>query len=304
MHPPLSRLSAVVLLCFSLGSAIQAQVPGAEVASAITPPSSDIADITVGGRLVKIPVPQGYMRADGIHTVWDKAITAMLPESNRMLATYGTPEDVELLRKGTPADFSSNFNVQTVKSIESMEIGERTFTGMRAEVKKGIDGMRSKLDAEMKKLASQGNQKFEKDFGVDMALSISDTTVLGYFEETDISIGFTMAMKTGVAAEAGREESRSVVACLMTPVNGRLLSLYATVGYKGEADQKKAEASVKAWRDAILAINPKVEGPKIESGMEKIARSAGMGAGIGLVYGLIVWISKKMKRRKEAKSVS
>lgn len=304
MHLPLSRLFGVVCPFLSLVTGVQAQAPAADVASPVTPPSSAIADITVGGRLLKIPAPVGFVRADGVDATWDKALSSMLPASNRMLATYGSPEDVELIRKGTPSDYERNFNIQTVKSAETLEIGERTFAGMREEVKKGINNLRSQLDAEMKKLTDQGNQKFEKDFGVDRALSISDTAVLGYFEETETSIGFTMVMKVGVAGQTGREESRGVVACLMTPVNGRLVNLYSTANYAGEADQKEVESTVKAWRDAIQAINPKVLGTHSPTSAERIGQSVGIGVGAGLFYGVFLWISKKMKRRKEVKSES
>ncbi|HEY1084533.1 MAG TPA: hypothetical protein VGE29_19860 [Prosthecobacter sp.] len=256
--------------------------------------------LTVGGRDLKVPNPAGYVRCDGINTTWDQAIRSILPASNRMLATFGTTEDQGKIRDGEPTNYERNFNIQSVRSIENREIGERTFAGMRGEVQKEIMAMRSKLDAEMKRLADQGNKQMSKDFGVDVALSISDTAVLGFFEETDTSIGFTMVMNVGVGTGNEREVSKGIVACLMVPVNGRVVNLYSSDSYQGPEDQKEVESTVKSWRDAILAVNPRVQGPAAGFDFEKLGTFIGIGVGAGLGYALVLWLVKKLRPSKTA----
>lgn len=253
--------------------------------------------LPVGGRDIKVPAPAGYVRCDGIDANWDNAMKSLLPASNRMLATFGTAEDQDLLRKGTPSDYSRNFNIQTIRATESLEIGERTFSDLRGQMKKELLAMQSKMETEVKKLAGQGNKHLQDNYGVNAALSISDTAVLGFFEETATSLGFTMVMKVGIDTEDGkREESRAVGACLMTPVNGRLVALYSTAPYTGEPSQKEVESTVQAWRDAVVAINPKIKGPAAGFDWEQVIRQTVIGGGIGLLVGIGIWIAKKFKR--------
>ncbi len=254
--------------------------------------------IDVGGRPIKLPEPAGFVRCDGISKDWDFGMSSLLPASNRLLATFGTQADQDELGKGEVPDYSRNLNAQVTRSLETMEIGERTFSGMRAGIKAEIDKALVNLEAEMKKITEASNKMFNKNFGADAALSITDTAVLGYFEDTDSSLGFTMAMN--VSAKGDSKPSRSIAACLMIPINGRGVNLYSTAPYRQESDRQEVETSVKAWRDAILAVNPKVRGPAAGFDWEKVASSAGAGAGIGLVFGFFAWISKKWKGRKTA----
>lgn len=266
-------------------------------ASGLNAQSPEPFNLEIGGRTVKVPAPAGFVRCDGIDEKWDNAMKSVLPASNRMLATFGTAEDQDLLRKGTPSDYLRNFNIQTIRTTESLEIGERTFSDLRGQIKKELLAMQSKIETEVKKLAGQGNKHLQDNYGVNAALSISDTAVLGFFEETGASLGFTMVMKVGISTPDGkREESRAVGACVMAPVNGRLIALYSTAPYTGEPSQKEVESTVQAWRDAIVAINPKVQGPAGGFDWEKVLRQTIIGAGIGLLVGIGMWVAKKFKR--------
>ena len=155
--------------------------------------------------------------------------------------------------------------------------------------------MRETLDAEIKKLIASGNGKLAGQFGADIALSVSDTAVLGFFDAAPSSLGFSMAMKVG-AKSAGIPPIKRLVAAMMTPVNGRLLNIYAYSDYESEADRQWAEKAVMAWRDAIREANPKVQGPSAGGfGFGQVGRSAMIGGIIGGVIGLLVWLFKRKK---------
>jgi len=186
-----------------------------------------------------------------------------------------------------------------MKSLESREIGKRTFADIRRDVRKALDGMKAKIDAEMQKLAKEGNQKLENDFGVNAALNISDTVMLGVFEESNAALGFTMAMKVGVSTDKGRDESRSVVACLMVPVNGRLVYLYSTGPFASKADQERVELGVRVWRDDVVTANPRVQGPPGGFDWLSVGRSTVIGAVVGVMVGLAGWLAKKFKRTQQ-----
>ena len=261
-------------------------------------PPADPALVEVGGRTLKVPAPEGYVRCDGVNMTWDQAMNSLMPASNRMLATFGTQQDQDLIRKGTPSDYPRNFNIQVVRSIESMEIGQRTFAEMRGEIQKEVQKAMASIEADLKKITDQSNKQFTDNFGVDVALSITDTAVLGFFEDTENSLGFTMAMKVGSKDNGETVSNRAVVACLMAPVNGRAVNLYSTAPYTGKADIAEVEKSVLAWRDAIQAVNPRLQGPAAGFDWQHLRLTTAIGAGIGLIVGLGFWILGKSKRSK------
>lgn len=287
LSPFRRSLWALCILVAASGLQLQAQEPAAK---------PDL--IKVGGRMLKIPAPQGFVRCDGINETWDQAMATLVSPSNRLLATYGTPHDQEMIRQGTPMDYPRNFNIQVVRSIESMEIGQRTFDGIRGEIKKEVQKAMASIDAEMKKLTDASNKTIADNYGVDMALSITDTAILGFFEDTENSLGFVMAMKIASTENGEAVSNRAVVACLMAPVNGRAVTLYSTAPYTARGDITEVQQSVLAWRDAIQSVNPRLEGPAAGFDWERLGFTTGMGAGIGLVAGFFIWIFGKSKRRK------
>ncbi len=257
--------------------------------------------VAVGGRAIVFPTPHGFVRSDGISAEWDSAVTAMLPATNRLLVAFSTYEEVEGIRKQQPSGTARNFNCQIVRNVESQEIGERTFAQVRSGARAELEKMKSQLDDQVKRVVQEGNQRLSDQFGVDVALTISDSAMLGFFEETPTSLGFTMAMNVGSGNEAGAKPDRWVVAAIMVPVNGRLINLYANSPYGDDEDRIWAEQAVAAWRDAVVNANPRIAGPA-GGGFDPTAafRSGVIGGVIGGLVGGFMWLFKKNRTKDRA----
>ena len=284
MHPLFAVLSLTVA---SLATAApEAAATGDEV-------------IQVGSRGIKVPVPAGYVRCDGIYDDWDKLTQSMLPQTNRMLATYGTPADHELLQSKHSPSYDTNYNLQILREFENQELGERTFADLRGQFKGELQKVQADTERQIQQAIAKGNRAIKEHYGVDDMLKISNTVVLGFFEESDTALGFTMAMNINVKQASGETAtSRSVVAAIMAPVNGRLLFLYATRPFKGAEDQSLAEHSVATWRDIVLAANPRVQGPSARwFDWSKVSRATLIGvltgAAIGAIIGLLAFLKRK-----------
>lgn len=269
-----------------------------EVAEAQRPEN---VSVTVGGRAIVFPAPHGFVRCDGISAEWDAAETAMLPATNRRLVAFSTPEEVAAIRNQQPSGTTKSFNCQIVRNVERQEIGERTFEQVRNGARAEVEKMKSRLDDQIKRLVQEGNQRLSDQFGVDAALTISDSAILGFFEETPTSLGFTMAMNVSSGNEAGTKPDRWVVAAIMVPVNGRLINLYANSPYGGEEDRIWAEQAVAAWRDAVVNANPRLAGP-VGGGFDSTAayRSGVIGGVIGGLVGGFLWLFKKNGKKGRA----
>lgn len=246
--------------------------------------------IEVGGRTLQIPAPEGFERSDGVLPVYDEVCESMLPPSNQRRLAFARPEFVAKLRAGDIEDTDRHFCLQTLAQVEAQEISLKKFRAVREEIKKEMEGMRNKLEAEAKKLIDSGKAKLAEQQGIDLQMSVSDTAILGFFEETDSALGFTMVMK--VSTEAG--PSWQVCAAVMAPVAGRLLSFYAYSDYKGDADRAWAEGAAQQWKDAAQAINPQVEGSVLDQlNFGQVGRSGLIGGVVGLVIGLVQWLRRR-----------
>lgn len=262
--------------------------PAALLAASVT--------IDVGGASIQIPVPDGFVRVDGVLPRWDTATAAFISPQNRRALVLGAPDDLKALQAGEAPAFPRSFNVQVARGTERQEFGERTFRDARAGIKTGIDQVRQQLQTVAASVAAQGNERFAPE-NVDEALRLSDTAFVGYFRDTSTALGVTMAMK--IAGGGTAEPERVVVALVMTPVNGRLLNLYANARYTNEADRAWAERAVSAWADAAVAANPRVSGPRgAPFDWATAAQLAAFAvAALALVLGVRRFVAKPSARR-------
>lgn len=254
------------------------------------PNSASREVVDVGGQKIKLPPPAGFERIDGLNPEADRLVESMLGASNRYLARFDPP-------KTNTADTGRSFNAQVLRSLESREIGDRTFAEMKQQTMAEIDKARETISQEIEKQLGNAQKKLQDASGTDAALSVSDVAVLGYFDDSPNSLGFAMAMN--VAAKEGGNDAKlkAVVATMIVPTNGRLIYLYANADFKSEADRQWAEKSVMAWRNAVVAANPRVEGPPASTSIfDGVGNSAVIGAIVGAVGGLLVMLFKKMKK--------
>lgn len=246
-------------------------------------------DILVGGRTVKLPEPVGFGRIDGLNPATDRMVEAMLPATNRYLARFDPP-------KGTTSSQGRSFNAQVLRAIESREIGDRTFSEMKQQTKAELDKAQESLRQEIAKVSGKAEKALQDATDPDAALSVSDVAVLGYFDDSPSSLGFTMALNIAAKAGAKSAKARLVVASVIVPVNGRLIYLYANAGFNSAADRTWAEQAVTAWRDQVIAANPRVEGPAVTSSIfQGLGRSTVIGAIIGALVGGAAMLLKKKK---------
>ncbi|MDB6004623.1 MAG: hypothetical protein JWR15_1610 [Prosthecobacter sp.] len=245
--------------------------------------------VIVGGRAIRLPAPGGFERIDGLNIDDDRAVAAMLPATNRYLARYNPP------KAQTAADQGRSFNAQVLRDVESREIGNRTFSQMKQQTKSEIDKAQETLREELAKVTGKDAKNLPNSTVAD-ALSVSEVAVLGLFNETPSSLGFTMAMNVAKKADDPTNKTKAVIASMIVPVNGRLIYLYANADFKSEADRKWAEQAVTMWRDAVLAVNPRVEGPDVSSSIFDGVGSSTVIAGI--VGGLAAVIVLLFKRKK------
>ncbi|WP_395743725.1 hypothetical protein [Prosthecobacter sp.] len=254
-----------------------------------TAPPAAREEAVVGGRVIKLPAPVGYERVDGLNPDSDRLINSMLPATHRYLARFDPP-------KNSTSANGRSFNAQVLRALENREIGERTFSEVKQQTKDEIEKAQDSIRQEIARASGKAEKALQDATDADTALSLSDIAMLGCFDDAPSSLGFTMAMN--VAAKVGGRDTktRGVVATMIVPVNGRLLYLYANAGFNSPADRTWAEQAVTAWRDAVLAANPRVEGPA--AGLldfNSIGRSGLIGAIIGGVVALAALLFKKKK---------
>lgn len=280
--PPIAT-ALVWLVCLGVLSA-QDDLPA---------PADSPVEVDVGGRKIRLPVPEGAKRIDGIDPEADRVTAAMLPASNRFLARFE-------LTGGAGGDGERrDFNAQALRSLENQEIGTGTFADMKQGLKAELDKAGDAIREELAKIPGRAEDALRDVFDVDAALSVTDSAVVGYFGDSPTSLGFTMVANVVTSVGDETAEVKVVAAAMMVPVNGRLIYLYANSAYESDGDRQWAEQSVTAWRDAVVAANPQVAGPPGRPLSRGVGRSALVGGLVGGLTALLFVIFKNLKKKNQ-----
>ena len=239
------RLRLILLTCLLCTWALIAPSRAVD-----TPPTPAATSLDIGGRTVLIPSPPGFERSDGISAKWDAEIASGVAPSNRLLASFLSKEDAATLRSGKFPSPHRSFAVQVLKSYETKDVDDNSFLQMRDKLHQGLEKQVAQLAENLKNPADKDN--------LDAVFAISDKAVIGIFDETPRSLGFTLALNNHDTAPAAATEGKIIVAAMVAPVQERMLYLYAHAKYGSVEDRQWAEKSLITWRDAIFeANNPK-----------------------------------------------
>lgn len=226
------------------------------------PAVADTCTVESGARSITVPYPHGYVRGDGVNKTFDASVVSFIPSTHRLLAYFISPEDLQKLQNVTRGGaHRRSFTLQVLKSLESRDVGERGFAGIRDQMKAELSKAPAHANAETNRIMEEGTASVKRKFGTnaDPGVNMAGNVFEGYFEDSSRSLGFSMGLNT---VEADARDSviirRSLTARLLSPVNGRLFDFSATFPYDTEADRAATEKAVVAWRDAVVAANPSV----------------------------------------------
>ncbi len=253
------RLRYLKALAFlGLVSPIAAKAQETSVGEGATTPSPlrapDVSSIRVGDLLMVIPVPEGYVRIDGIDRQFDRLEESSISWVNRLLANYGTPETRASIEEGKIPYQPTGFNLQIERKMEGQSFTLEQFAEIKEMIKGGLENLTEKYEPAVGK-----SEVAVSDFLQNKAKIEFDTAVpMGVFEDEEHSLGFSIFSKVKLVQEEGVGEELDVTrisACCVTLVRGKPLYLYANSEIDSEAERSWAEKAVRAWRDEIHLIN-------------------------------------------------
>lgn len=267
----------------------------AEAAASVKATVPRHATVEVGGRSIVLPFPEGFDRIDGRDPEADRLANTTLPAANRYLARFDLSATANLQTR--IANVGRDFSVQVLRSLENREIGERTFAEFKQQTQAELDKMKATIGQELEKQLGTASKRMGDELGVDAALSVSDVAILGCFGDSPSSLGFTMALKVAAKVGSQSNSAKRVIASMIVPINGRLVYLYANGDLKSPDDRQSVEKAVTDWRDAVLAANPRIEGPAgFAFDFASVARASLIGVIVGGCIGGLVMLFKKLRK--------
>ena len=239
----------------------------------------ETATVYIADTPIALPTPEGFFRYDGKSAKVDQLQQSSLAASNRLLASFGSEDDLALTLTGAHPKLERYFHAQSVKKLEEISMTPARFTEMKTAFPKSIDSTRQKLGDMFAEIESSTSSTLSKELQKRTDFKVGEMISLGVFDETPDSISFSMLTKYRLTAEdRGKPvEGVSIVAACALNLRNRVIYLYCTSNYRDKRDIEWARSNVKKWRDEVLAVNG-ATAPSIPSPSYSPARSSSVGS--------------------------
>ncbi|HEV7406825.1 MAG TPA: hypothetical protein VGO11_28000, partial [Chthoniobacteraceae bacterium] len=232
------------------------------------------AVVKVGGRSVRIPRPEGFLRYDGKSTKIDGMQASFAPASNHILAAFGEPADLQSAVADEFPRLSRSFNVQANWQYEDAVLTTEEFAAVKTALSEQLGSLKStaparpervevartepaEIHAALTEVEKSASSAVSAKLNSALRVKVGEVAPLGVFAETPESICFLMVVKSrlaGAPLEDPIDPNTAVAGCVAL-VRDRLLYLYANASYDGKPDADWAREQIVLWRDAVLAAN-------------------------------------------------
>ncbi len=218
---------------------------------------AEVALVKLGGRTLRIPRPEGFVRYDGKSAGIDGMQASFGPASNRILAAYGEPADLEQAVGDQFPRLSRSFNAQANWQYEDTALSSAEFATVKAALREQLEGLKSSAAASMSEVEKSASSAVSQKLNANVSVKLGEVAPAGVFAETPESLCFLVLVKSRLAGgplEDPIDPNTATAGCVAL-VRDRLLYLYANASYDGKPDADWAREQIVIWRDAVLAAN-------------------------------------------------
>lgn len=194
------------------------------------------ARVTVGSTLLSIPVPTGFVHAEDPDLI--EFAQRFVPGSNRLLALMVTPDDLRAWRAGKEPGFQRYFALQAPKSAEHLQVGQRDFDRVRAN-------LRSRFGAVMDRALPKVNAELEKNLrDREVSATLNSASLDGIIsDESDALVQMvTSSFSVGASGTPATHKQRVGLATML--MRGKIVFAYAYAQAADDAWVRKEIASL------------------------------------------------------------
>jgi hypothetical protein len=252
--------------------------------------------IDIGGKLIEVPSPAGFVRVTPDMTEVKRLSDQMIDPVNDTLAFYIPEAAVPAAMSGEIPDLGRYFMLKVNKKLKAYTASVAEFADLQNTVASQNIKLFEQIKEKMPDYFDKINGNLKKEYGSDFSLGVFQMLPLDPHHKSENAFSYSMFMNVG--SGTGPKQSMSVIPATATFLNtsGRILFLYS---YGTKDDLAWTRDASQAWHTAILSRNlpPPKKASKAGFDWGQVAEKAISGAIIGGVVALIgVIISKKKKK--------
>ncbi len=210
------------------------------------PKATEPQTYRVGLKSIAIPSPSKDLSEIG--SDYRVVLETLAPATNRLVAAFNRPEDLNQILAGGNAPLPRYALVEIPRRVEFVEVDSATFKTVADSVAKEFG---ANIEADVKSAQDDLNRKLKELNSNSAAVAIGKPLPLGILFSKPDAAGF--AMVESVSGQG--PETKIAMAIVVLRAQNRVLFLYLYSIYKDETTVQWLRNTSEQWADAILKAN-------------------------------------------------
>jgi hypothetical protein len=209
--------------------------------------------LTVGGKSIKVAVPDGYVRSSETVPMLYDITAAAIPTGNRLVEFFIANADAKQILLGTTKGLKqTNFQVQAMRQIEAIDLSPQDWTQFRPDLVRGLGG--ADADTLIKADHEKSNERISETAGTAVEVKYGKIGKPSLYGDDQESVRFTMLVPISVKTASG--EVQTVVACAgaIVVVSSRLIYIFAYGDPEAEGGMPAVRAALDQFVEQTRAI--------------------------------------------------
>lgn len=216
------------------------------------PVTAGAAEVSVGGKAFKIPVPLGFATlTHDMQPLHDVSLDTGNP-NNRRLVTFIQEDVVPLALAGETPTFERFINVDVMRALESVDATPSDYAQLQKLLGDDLDQTIARVEQLLPEKMDGLSDRVSDTLDVEMALSISAVVPLPVHRESDNAMSFSSFMKYQMSDEAGPVEFVVSATSTFLYLGGKIFFVYV---YGGPDDLSWTREQSDRLIDEIIASN-------------------------------------------------
>ena len=218
----------------------------------------DNSIVKLGLKTLTLPLVEGYPRLDGKSTELDTTIDIMARGArNRVVALYGTENDLGLILQGKKPALSRTITIQSAIALEGKEMPPAIFLRFKDQLKEDVTTSDKAIKALLEEIEESSSDALSKQSKVTTVVQYGDVVRLGIFEETDKSLCHSMLAQVRSETPKGTREGVQATSIALVFLDGKLLTIYVSSLYQSIDDLYWTRKMALLVRDQLIESNIK-----------------------------------------------
>lgn len=216
----------------------------------------DTTTVELGNQTIYLPQIDGMHRLDGKSVALDDTVAKMAEGAkNRVVALYGTEEDLGLIMKGELPLMNRTISIQSVYESEGREMPANLFDKYKMHLKQTVKSIDPAIKKTLDSIEESSSDAVTELKEIATKVEYGNVALLGIFDETWDSLSHSILAKARSRSNETEVEVVQASSICLVNINGKMLTIYASRLFDSANDLNWTRATALNVRDELLSAN-------------------------------------------------